>query len=432
MISDNEMVQIKRQSGRRENSDRTEEPMRLRRDSQPEPENEDEEEYEEQEESDEFDYDPKMERVTTILAVVAGLIICGIIIFLLVKVFGVFGGKSGDDKTPSSPIITSEESFSASSTEQKKEQVEMPAVTGWNVEDAKAALVRVGLEAEVEYKESDEYDEGIVFSTGVDAGAKVEKGSKVKLVVSSGSQGIEVPDTTGKTYEDAERNLTDKGFLVNKAESYSETIASGLIITQNPVGGTKAPKGSVVTVTVSLGAEANKIRVPNVMGLSEDDGTFELIEAGLTLTNVSQVYNSEIPEGHICYQSWTHGSYVDPGTGIEIRVSLGPEPKPVTYKYNGSIEAPTAAEAPDYVAGDDVTVVLVTDSGKELLNTTTSSFPISANSYGLDSSAGTIKFSYVVKTQGSTVTDPETGAVTVVPGTSETKTFERRVTFTQE
>lgn len=427
MISDNDMVQIKRQSGRMEPPERpAEEAMRLRRDTEPV--------YEEEEpdDGDEYDDDPKMEHVTTILAVVAGLIICGIIIFLLIKVFGVFGSDLSKDNK--SPIVTTEstdESSSKSSASTEPAMVDMPAVTGWNVEDARKALEKVGLKPELDYVESEEYDEGIVINTDSAAGSRLAEGTVVTLKVSSGSKGVVVPETSGKTYEDAKKTLEDAGFLVNKAESYSE-IAKGLVITQNPTGDTKAPKGSVVTVTVSLGGEENKIRVPNVIGLSEEDGTFELIEAGLNVTNVSQVYNSQIPAGSICYQSWSHGSYVEAGTGIEIRVSLGAEEKPATYKYNGSISAPTTDEAPEYKAGSEVTVVIATDSGWEVLNTTTSSFPLSANAYGLDTPGGTITFTYTVTTDSTTTTDPNTGEIVTVPGSSEKKSFTRRVEFTQE
>ena len=422
MISDDDVVQIKRRSGRSEHVEASPgEPMRLRRDT----ENLYMGDEEDLEDGEEYDEDPKMERVTTILAVVAGIIICAIIIFLLVKVFGIFGG--GDDKQPESPVKTTEET---STVQENVKKVEMPSITGWNVEDAKASLVKLGLKPETEFVESDSYDEGIVISADVTAGTQIDEGSTVKLTVSSGAEGVEVPAVTGQTYDNASAAMTSAGFLVNKAEDYSETVAEGLVISQNPAGGSKAPKGSVVTVTVSMGAQQNKVRVPNVMGKEEMDGTVELVEAGLVVTNVSQVYSADYPAGQICYQSYSQGSYVDPGTGIEIRVSMGAEQ--VTYKYNGSIAAPSVGEAPDYSAGTEVSIVFVTDNGQELLNTRTSSFPQSVNSYGMTASGGTITFTYSVTTAPTTTTNPETGETITVPGGTESKSFTRRVEFTRE
>ena len=103
MITDKDMAQIKRQSDKRDSMD---EAMRLRRneeyyrDDEDEDEDEDdededdEEEYYEDDEDDEDeddDYDPKMENLTTVLAVVAALLVGGIIIFMVGRYFGIFG-----------------------------------------------------------------------------------------------------------------------------------------------------------------------------------------------------------------------------------------------------------------------------------------------------------------------------------------------------
>ena len=414
MISDNDMAQIKRRSVYQENEEhlKRQDSMRLRTEADPDYDEEDEEE-------DEYDYNPRMEKVTTALAVIVGVVICAVIIFLAVRIFG-----GMQDENRQSPIITTEE------TQTSAAYVQMPDVRGMNVEDARNSLTELGLNPQVEYQESDTYDEGVVISADVSVGASLEAGSTVTLTVSAGSEGVEVPGVTGKTFDEANSELIGLGFLVNKTESYSDTIEAGIVISQNPANGSKAPRGSVITVTVSLGKEETKVRVPNLIGLSEEDGTFEAIEAGLEIGSVSYVYNAEVQEGHICYQSYSHGSYVDPGTSLDIKVSQGAEP--VTYKCNMSITAPTVEEAPDYVAGTEVTIRLETDDGQVLLETTTSTFPQSANYYGLTSSGGTITMTYTVTTEGGTTTDPETGETVSTPGVTESRSFTRRVEFVAE
>ncbi|HIW81948.1 MAG TPA: Stk1 family PASTA domain-containing Ser/Thr kinase [Candidatus Acetatifactor stercoripullorum] len=414
MISDNDMAQIKRRSVYQENEEhlKRQDSMRLRTEADPDYD-------EEEEEEDEYDYNPRMEKVTTALAVIVGVVICAVIIFLAVRIFG-----GMQDENRQSPIITTEE------TQTSAAYVQMPDVRGMNVEDARNSLTELGLNPQVEYQESDTYDEGVVISADVSVGASLEAGSTVTLTVSAGSEGVEVPGVTGKTFDEANSELIGLGFLVNKTESYSDTIEAGIVISQNPANGSKAPRGSVITVTVSLGKEETKVRVPNLIGLSEEDGTFEAIEAGLEIGSVSYVYNAEVQEGHICYQSYSHGSYVDPGTSLDIKVSQGAEP--VTYKCNMSITAPTVEEAPDYVAGTEVTIRLETDDGQVLLETTTSTFPQSANYYGLTSSGGTITMTYTVTTEGGTTTDPETGETVSTPGVTESRSFTRRVEFVAE
>jgi len=259
--------------------------------------------------------------------------------------------------------------------------------------------------------EHETVDEGVVISIDVKE-TELEKGSTVTLTVSAGVSGIAVPDLLNNTAEEAERKLRSLGLQMNKTEVYHDTVEAGRVISQSPVNGNKVPNNSAISVTVSKGKEEVKIRVPNLVGYSEQDGTIMAIEAGLEIGSVAKEYSSEVEEGNICYQSYSHGSYVDPGTSIDIKISMGPED--ITYKYNASFAAPSVEEAPGYLTGSEVEIKLVADDGKVLLETKTSSFPKAANFYVLTSSGGTLTMTYTVH------------------GTGETKSFTRRIEFVRE
>lgn len=414
MISESDMAQIKKRAVySAEPKQEEQESLRLLSDTAAMYENSD------VEDDDEYDYDPKMERITSIFAIVAGIII---IIFLIVLALKLWGNNGGND-VPDSPIISPVE------TEQSM-YVAMPNVIGIDVSDARNKLASLGIITEVVYEESDTVAEGQVIKADVHTSTEIELGSTVTLTVSAGVAGVEVPEVVGMTFDNANTTLVSKGFLVNKVESYSDTIPKGEVISQTPLSENKAPKRSVITITVSLGKEETKIRVPNFVGSSEADATIEAIEAGLEIGKVTHAYNAEVEEGYVCYQSYSHGSYVDEGTTIDITVSLGASA--VTYKCNVNITAPTVEEAPDYVAGKEVHITLVTDDGKVLLDTKASGFPQAANYYGLTASGGTITMTYKVTTEGTTTTNPETGETINVPGGEEERTFTRRVEFVQE
>ena len=422
MISDEDMAQIKRKvpyQGVREYEEPDhDETMRLRSDTEAMYENE-----ENGEDEDNYDYDPKMERVTTVLAIVAGVVICIILIVLAVKIFG--NKSEGDNGNSAGPIITTEESES-----KEAEKVSMPNVTGMNVEDAKSTLTSLGILTDVNYEESDSVAEGVVINTDVSVGALIDKGSKVTLTASAGTQGVEVPSVVDLTFDEANTQLVSKGFLVNKTENYSDTVEAGRVISQTPSEGNKAPKGSVITVNVSLGKEDTKIRVPNLIGLSEQDGTVEAIEAGLTVGSVTYIYSDEVGEGLICYQSYSHGSYVDQGTAIDIKVSQGAQK--ATYKCNVSIAAPTTSEAPDYVSGMEVSIKLVADDNTVLMDTKVTTFPVATNINGMTASGGTLTMTYQVTSEPTTTTNPDTGEQVTVPGTTEDRSFTRRIEFVKE
>ncbi len=419
MLTDSEMEQIKRRAAYQDEEEYAQGEEFTHLDGE-EPVEYEEPGDEYEEDGDEYDYNPRLERMTTILAVIAGIIICIIVVILAVRVFG----NRGNGDNPSGPYATGIPNASQGG----EGYVKMPDVKGWSLEDARNALTARGLKAEVKYEESGTAGEGIVIGTDVSADADLPAGTTVTLTVSTGTGSVEVPKVTGSSFADAESRLKDLGFAVTKVEGYSNDIEKDIVIAQVPDAGISVPKGSNITVTVSQGK--GKVRVPRLIGSSEMDGTVSATEAGLEIGQVSYVYNSEYPEDQICYQSYSEGSYVDAGTKVDIKVSRGAEK--VTYRCNASIHAPTAEEAPDYVPGTEVTLTLVTDDGQLLLEKKTGAFPQSANYYGLKSASGTITMTYEVVRGGTTTVDPDTGETINVPGTAEPRSFTRKINFVRE
>ncbi|MCI6714707.1 MAG: Stk1 family PASTA domain-containing Ser/Thr kinase [Lachnospiraceae bacterium] len=414
MITDKDMAQIKRQSNKRDSMD---DAMRLKKDhvrNYVEEDEEDEEEDEDwDEDEDDEDYDPKMEKITTILAIVAALLIACIVIFLIGKTFGIFSFGSGADQA----------------AQEETEQVEMIRVVGMNVEDAKRALLELGLTPEIQYEVNSAYAVGTVLRASVQDGLMVDKNTNIILTVAESSEGITVPGVTGKSQAEATSILEKAGFVVNVTQSYDSTVENGYVISQSPEEATTAPEGSSITIRVSQGTEENKVRVPNVIGLTEMDAVASLTESGLTVGTVSEVTNEDAAlTDKVCYQSYSVGSYVDKRTAIDLKVSTGPEQ--VTYRYSEGITAPT--EDPNYKDGMAVTVTVTTADGTQLLSTQTSSFPVSVNYTGIKSPTGVITFTFTVQTEDTTTTDPDTGETVTVPGGSQEKTVKREINFTQE
>lgn len=422
MITDRDMAQIKRQSDRR---DSMEEAMRLKKDNMRnyEYEEEDDEDEEEDWDEDDEDYDPKMERITTILAVVAALLVGCIIIFVVGRAIGVFPFGAQVEEEPAQ--------------EEETEQVEMIKVAGMQVDDAKRALLELGLTPEIRYEVSNAYEAGTVLRASVQGAATsndqdkvmIDKGTVVILTVAESAEGVKVPGTTGKSKQEATSMLEKEGFVVSVTEGYDPSVQSGYVISQSPEAGMMAPQGSSVTIRVSQGTEENKVRVPNLVGMEEMDATVTLTELGLPVGNVTSVSNEDASlAGKVCYQSYSVGSYVDKGTAIDLSISTGPEA--ATYKYTEGIAAPT--EDPDYQNGMSVNVTVTTADGTQLLSTQTSSFPVSVNYTGIKSATGTITFTFRVEKEATTTTDPNTGETVTNPSVSEDRTVQREVSFTQE
>ena len=422
-----EAMHLRKESDMKKNARRKKEPVYEIDDEEEDDDEEDEideseYEYEDDEEEDDEDedYDPKMERITTVLAVIAAILIGCIVLFLVGKALGLFDGTLFGEQTQEQ----------GQEEEEEKEQVEMIEVEGKDVDEVKVALLNLGLTPEIEYEESIEYAQGIVMKSSVSKGTMVEEGSNVVLTVSAGSEGVKVEDTVGMSEAEATATLGKSGFVVNKTESHDPYIKAGNVITQSPAAGSKAPKGTTVTITISLGPEVTKVQVPDLMGKGEEEAMALLVESGLQLGNVGEV-NHEDPAltGLVCYQSYSVGTYVDAGTVVDINISLGPAQ--ATYRFTESIAGPTPEEDPGYQSGTMVTVTLMADDGTQLLSTQTASFPIQQqNITGIKSPTGYVLFQYVNQT-ATTVTN-EDGSVDTVEGAPENKEIRRPIQFMEE
>ena len=376
----------------------------------------------------EEDYNPKMEKITTIIAIAAGVIIVGIIIVLAVTIIGKMGSK-----TPAQPADTQTETTSpviAEDEEQPEvEMVKLPAMVGKDIDSVRNELFALGLTVNPVYEESSTVDAGLVIEAdGVSEGSEVQKGTIINLKVSSGVSGIQIPAVAGATYESAVNALTKAGFNVTKIEQFDDNIAEGYVVGVIPEVGSTVPKGSTIQIIVSKGVEDTTVKVPNVVGIPTEDALAKLIEAGLTVGKTTSVNSDTIEKDMICQQGVTADTYVEKGTAVDLQISLGP--KAVTYKYEAEIAAPSSTAAPDYVSGVTVSFVVKDGNGKAFIEASPVSFPYKpATCYGITTAEGTIEFTYDVVKQTES-TDAEGNKV--INTTTEKKTFTRPVTFVQE
>ncbi len=376
----------------------------------------------------------KMEKITAIVTVIVGIVILIIILVLSKQLINYILPEKSEgvaSTSKNSPIITEDET--SDSTVESTQIVEanlqeMPEVEGLSVEEARRKLRLLKMLVSVEYVESDYVPSGEVISASANPGVKIAEGTEVILTVSSGAEGVLVPDVTGYTLEEATNRLEQMGFLVNRLDDYSDAEV-GQVFNQNPINNVKAPKGSVITVYVSKGQENIMKRVPNLVGMEQSAGHLAAIEAGLSIGEVTKVFNDQFGEGLICSQNYNAGVYVDEGTAIDIYVSLGQKK---SYRCDIQIEAPSAAEAPDYRAGSSVSLKLVADTGLVLLDTTTTSFPYPVSFQSIDAPGGNLTITYTVTIPGETTTDPDTGETVVTEGKTEKKSFTRRIDFVRE
>lgn len=164
------------------------------------------------------------------------------------------------------------------------EQKEVPDVVGKSRDNAEDAIKKAGLHVgAVTTTFSDTVAEGQVVSTDPPAGTMVNHSSAVALVVSAGRQPATVPDVTGLTLEEAKKRLKEAGLSAGTtSEEFSDTVAKGKVVSQDPKAGAKGQyRGGSVNMVVSKGPET--VEVPDVTSMSQEEATSALEAAGLVV-----------------------------------------------------------------------------------------------------------------------------------------------------
>ncbi|MGW3461046.1 Stk1 family PASTA domain-containing Ser/Thr kinase [Streptomyces olivaceoviridis] len=132
----------------------------------------------------------------------------------------------------------------------KGSPIDVPDVTGDDLESAKQELTDAGLKVKVaEKRVNSEYDEGEVAAQSPGDGRQAAEGDTVTLTLSKGPEMIEVPDVVGDSVDDAHQALEDAGFAVKEDRGllglFGDTVKK-----QSVDGGDEAPEGSTITITI--------------------------------------------------------------------------------------------------------------------------------------------------------------------------------------
>jgi len=136
------------------------------------------------------------------------------------------------------------------------------------------------------------------------------------------SEIVTVPDLTGKAVAQARSELQKKDLsLALKGAESNDRIEKGLIVRQDPVGGSRIRVTRVVQVFTSSGS--GTVSVPGLAGKTLDEALTLLQAAGLTKGKLTQVHTPRLPAGRILDQRPVQGTVVERGFPVGILLSQG-------------------------------------------------------------------------------------------------------------
>jgi serine/threonine-protein kinase len=137
----------------------------------------------------------------------------------------------------------------------------VPIVTGLLLADAVNSIAGAGLGVGfVSSAPSSEVAAGAVLSTDPPGGTEVGPGQLVAIVLSDGPPAQQsppdlsvVPDVLGYRFEQAQATLQGAGWTVVAMQEFSADEDFGLIIRQEPPGGSLGPQPGNVAIVLSKG-----------------------------------------------------------------------------------------------------------------------------------------------------------------------------------
>jgi len=239
------------------------------------------------------------------------VIIASVVVFILVVgvVFGYFIRK----------IINST----------KEEEVIIPNVIGMSIDDVRAKYEPEGYtinQTSSEY--NSDYAEGQIITQNPAAETKTTS-KTINVEVSKGTKMVRATNQEGKDIKVATYELENTlGFVIDKEEKVSDTVAKGIVISQDYKDEDR-PFGSVIKLVVSSGDGKEQVIVPSVVGKSSSDAKSTL--EGMKLkVEIDYGEDETKTNGIVLDQSYPQNSVLKEGDLIKITVNRRTINKTVT------------------------------------------------------------------------------------------------------
>jgi serine/threonine-protein kinase len=236
-------------------------------------------------------------RTSTILLVLAGvLVLVGAI--LIGKFF--MDGSGGSD------------SFGA------------PNFVGKTVPEAKLAAGNRDLKIDASKKEPcDKFPKGEICSQNPAAGTQVKKNDTITVTVSTGAPKVAVPNVIDDKVEAARKKLEGPDYQFTVETELKESSADpGTVLDQDPISGKEVEKGSTITLTVAK--KKTLSTVPDVSNKTCDEATKQLADNDLKASCTEEA-NDSVEPGKVFSQSLVAGSQAEPGSTVTLKVAKAAE-----------------------------------------------------------------------------------------------------------
>lgn len=202
------------------------------------------------------------------------------------------------------------------------EEISVPKVIGMNENTAKTMLEDNDLEPVIGGERYDErYPKGSVIFQKPNAGSIVKEGRRIFLFVSSGVPLIKVPSLKGKVLRDARMTLERLDLVLGDTTFVESEFPANVIIDQEYYEGTEVKKGTHVNVTLSAGANAGLITIPDLLGKSLSQAQKIIEDHKLSVGKINYQPSFSLLPNTVIDQYPGEGNLVEEGETIDLFVT---------------------------------------------------------------------------------------------------------------
>ncbi|MGV8980248.1 Stk1 family PASTA domain-containing Ser/Thr kinase [Clostridium sp.] len=233
----------------------------------------------------------------------------------------------------------------------------VPKIIGLDKSDAKKIIEDKDLTFSEIGEENSTQPKGTVTVCWPEEGTEVKAKSEVRVRVSKGPETFTVPYVKGSDRNSAKDVIERNGLVLgNVTEQVSDSIPSGIVISQDPIEESLVQKGDKVNLVISKGPEFKSTVVPDLFGRSQVEAQGVLQNSNLKLGDTKIIETTDkSQDGKISNQTIAANTRVEQGSSVGFSYYVYKEPVKEQFTVPDFI-GKTVKAAKDLAAKDDVTI----------------------------------------------------------------------------
>jgi beta-lactam-binding protein with PASTA domain len=201
-------------------------------------------------------------------------------------------------------------------------EVSMPDLVGMAATRASKTLQGRSLGMKVEDRVYTNFPLDAVVRQSPPPNMRVKTGQYAHVVLSLGSQKVNIPQLEDRSLRAAQVELLRSGMQLGEVSSvYLPDSMPDTVADQDPPPGTTDVTGPHVSLLVSLGPQSPAFVMPDLAGLPVAEAQAKLSAAGLKASKLTPVSVPESSVGAVIAQIPGRGQRVDASTTIELQVA---------------------------------------------------------------------------------------------------------------